>query len=376
MAWAEPRSNGLWRAVWRDELGRQRSKSGIRTRAAAMRYAGEQETLARRGDPTVTGRCPTWSEWRTRWERIRVVEASTVVTDQVRLDRHIEPRWGHVRLNAITRTQVQEWVNELVETAAWSSSKNPDRQIRNLSAATVERVFNLFRASLTAAVDAEEIPLHRNPCRGVELPQVGEGHERYLTRGEFWTVAHYLNEPYQTAASVLVGTGMRFGEFAGLHWQRVDLEQGRIDIVETWSPDAGEIKAYTKGKRRRSVPIPPWLTPILQAQLDRQGPSVDCGLPHAGTVRCRSGLVVPAPLGGAFDDKNFGRRQWATAVKLAGIGHVRLHDLRHTYASWLVQAGVSIQEVQRLLGHASITTTQKYAHLGRSQDDLVLAALA
>lgn len=376
MGWSEKLPNGLHRAVWRDESGRKRSKSGIKSAAAAVRYAGEQESKSRRGEPTVAGRCPTWGEWRQTWEQLRVVEASTTKTDQVNIGRHIAPRWDNVRLNAITRSQVQIWVNELTATVAWSSSKDPDREERTLSPATVERVFNLFRASMTAAVDTDEIPLHRNPCRGVDLPTVGEGHERFLTWDEFWTVAHFLNEPYRTAAILLVGTGMRFGEFAGLHWQRVNLEQRRIDIVETWEDELGAIKPYTKGKRRRSVPIPPWLLPVLQAQRDVHAAADTCGLKHTGTVHCRSGLVVPAVQGGPFDSHNFGRRQWAAAVSLSKVGHCRLHDLRHTYASWLVQAGVSIQMVQGLLGHAAITTTMKYAHLGRSQDDLVMAALS
>jgi integrase len=76
-----------------------------------------------------------------------------------------------------------------------------------------------------------------------------------------------------------------------------------------------------------------------------------------------------------LDAHNFGRRQWATAVGLAGVDHVRLHDLRHTTASWLVQAGITLQEVQRILGHASIVTTGRYSHLGDSQDAAVRAAL-
>lgn len=372
MGWAEQLPSGLWRACWRDDRGKQRSKSGIRSKPAAERYAGEQESKARRGDPTNTGRCPTWGEWSKEWLQLRVVEASTAETDQARIDRYLQSHWGDVRLNRITRAHVQAWVNDLGETFARNTSKKENAEPRLLAAASVTRIYSLFAASMSAAVDAEEIPLSASPCRRIELPTPGEGHERYLTHAEFDAIAHFLNEPYRSAAEVLVRTGMRFGEFAGLHWQRVDLTAGRIDVIETWDPASGTIKPYTKGKRRRWVPISATLRTVLEAQIDRIG---SCGLPHAGTVRCRSGLVVPAPKGGAFDDHNFGRRQWATAVKLAGIDHVRLHDLRHTCASWLVQDGVPIQEVQRILGHASIVTTMRYAHLGRTQDELVLAAL-
>jgi integrase len=376
MPWAEQRENGLWRAVWRDERGHKRSKSGIKSEAAAMRYAGEQESKARRGDPTGAGRCPTWDEWSKQWVRLRVVEASTAETDKARIDRYLKPHWGEVRLNRITRTMVQAWVNQLGETFARNPSKKDDVEPRLLSAASVARIYNLFASSMSAAVDAEEIPLSASPCRRIELRPPGEGHERYLTRGEFDAIAFHLNEPYKTAAEVLVRTGMRFGEFAGLHWHRVDLVGGRVDVLETWDPASGTIKPYTKGKRRRWVPIGAKLRKVLEQQIDRIGdPAASCELPHAGTVRCRSGLVVPAPMGGALDDHNFGRRQWADAVALAGVDHVRLHDLRHTYASWLVQDGVSIQEVQRILGHASIVTTMRYAHLGQSQDELVLRAL-
>lgn len=254
MAWAERLPNGLWRAVWRDDLGRKRSKSGIRSEAATRRFAGEQESRARRGDAIAAGRCPTWGEWLERWRRLRRVEASTVENDESRIRRHLLPQWGTVRLNKITRADVQIWVNELSETLAHSSSRQPDRETRAVSAGTVERIYNLFSSSMSAAALDDTVPLAISPCRGIELPIPGEGHERYLTRTEFDHIAHHLNEPYRTAACLLVGTGMRFGEFAGLHWQRVDMIAGRIDIVETWDPSSGTIKPYTKGKHRALGP--------------------------------------------------------------------------------------------------------------------------
>lgn len=380
MPWPEQLPSGKWRACWRDEHGRQRSKSGFTREELAKRYAGEQESRARRGELTADGRAPKWDDWRDTWLARRRVEPSTAQQDQIRIDRYLTPHWSGIRLNKIAREDVQEWVNDLAVTPRHDGRKNRDDEEEPavLAPATVERIYRLFSASMKAAVDDRRIPLTVNPCKGVKVDEAAPGHERYLTWAEFWLIHHHLNEPYRTMAAVLVGSGMRFGELAGLHWQRVDLAAGMIDVVETWDPASRTIKPYPKGKgkSRRSVPIPAWLTPVLEEQLDRAGPpAAQCGLKHRSGARCRSGLVVRAPEGGALDGHNVGRRDWATACDDSGVGHVRLHDLRHTYASWLVQAGVSLQEVQRLLGHRSITTTQRYAHLGSSQHGRVLAAL-
>lgn len=376
MPWVEKLPSGKWRGGWRDDTGRKRSRSGFRTRPAALRFAGEQESKARRGDPSFVARAPTWGDWRDQWLAARRVEASTAKQDSVRVGRYLTPRWDGQRLNRITRREVQAWVNELLDTPAYRQrvSDDEDDGPRTLSPATVDRIYRLFSASMKAAVLDGKIAA--SPCVGITIPTAAPGHERYLTRAEFDLIAYRLREPWRSMALVLVGTGMRFGEAAGLHWQRVDLAAGLIDIVETWDPASGTVKGYPKGKSRRSVPIPGWLRETLEALIDRQGePGHSCGLRHSSSVRCRSGLVIPAPEGGAMDGHNFGRRDWADAVVLAGVGHVRLHDLRHTYASWLVQDGISLQEVQRLLGHASIVTTQRYAHLGTSQHARTLAAL-
>lgn len=76
-----------------------------------------------------------------------------------------------------------------------------------------------------------------------------------------------------------------------------------------------------------------------------------------------------------MDGHNFGQRDLHVAAELAGVAPLRLHDARHSYASWLRQAGVALEEIQRLLGHASSVTTQRYAALGESQYDQILAAL-
>lgn len=381
MAWPERLPNGKYRAVWRDAQGRTRSKSGFTQAAAAKRFGGEQESKARRGEASSDGRAPTWGTWRDEWQALRVAEASTTRTDQDRINLHLTPYWSHRRINRITRADVQAWVNELTRgTTAQAIRKPredddrpPQKPPRTLSPATVDRIYRLFSGSMKQAVLHGR--LGANPCVGVRLPPIAPGHERYLTRAEVDLVLFHLSEFYKPVVTLLAGTGLRFGELAGLHWQRVDLAAGQIHVLESWDGRSHTVKGYPKGKRGRQVPIASWVRKALEQQLDAGGDAATCGLRHSSTTRCRSGLVVPAMKGGAIDGHNFGRREWAHAVELAGIGPTRLHDLRHTYASWLVQDGVPLQEVQRLLGHASITQTQRYAHLGTSQHERVLAAL-
>lgn len=373
MAWSEQLPNGTWRGFWYDADGRKRSKSGFATEKKAHDHATWVEQQIKRGEKVDSGRCPTWGQWCRTWQARRVVEPSTAQQDAIRIDRYLTPYWGGQRLNKIRRGDVQAWVNQLAVTPRYGRDADDPQP---LSPSTVTRIFHLFSASMKAAALDETVPILASPCVGVKLPRSAPGHERFLTRTEFDLIADNLNQPYRVMAQILVGTGMRFGELAGLHWQRIDLTHGLIDIVETWDPAARRIKSYPKGHGRRSVPIPAWLRPGIESLLDQlEDSSVPCGLPHAAGARCRSSLVLTAPAGGPLDAHNIGKRYWAPAVAQAGIDACRLHDLRHTYASWLVQDGVSLQEVQRLLGHASITTTQRYAHLGATQHERVLAAL-
>jgi integrase len=356
--WTEPRPDGSYRAGWRDAAGRQRRKSGFRREADARRYAGEQESRARRGEVVLSGRSITWGEWCDHWLTLRQVEPSTSSSDAARLRAHVRPRWDGVRLNRITREDVQAWANDLSRAG--------------LAPATVVRVFHLLSASLVDAVKYGRLAV--SPAEHVDLPAATPGHERYLTRAELDVILEHLNEPYRSMAALLAGTGLRFGELAGLHWQRVDLGERLLSVVEVYDSTEREIKPYPKsGSRKvRSVPLASWVAEILDALPRTPGP---CGVPHRSGVACRSGLVLPAPRGRALDERNVRPRHWVPAVRAAGVGPTRLHDLRHTCASWLVQSGRTLQEVAEILGHESITTTMRYAHLSSARYDLARAAL-
>ena len=353
MPWTEELPGGTFRGCWRDDAGRKRSRSGFTQKARALRFAGEQESLTRKGLAAYQGRSVTWGAWCEKWCTLRLVERTTSGSDDDRINRWLLPRWGNVPLARITHDEVQAWVGELAE---------------DMAPASVHKVYGLLRSSLKAAVRSGQLAV--TPCTDIELPVVPPSDERFLTRTEFDTVAHHLDEPYRTAAILLVGTGMRFGEMAGLHWHRVDLTGMTIDVQETW--DGERIKSYPKGRRKRRVPLPGW---VADAILAYPSTAKDCGLPHDRGSRCRSGLVIRAPRGGPLNARNMLRRHWAPAVARAGFDHARQHDLRHSTASWLIQDGASLTAVAALLGHSETTVTQRYAHLAGTHMDRVRAIL-
>lgn len=372
MPFVEQRPNGTWRARWRDSDGRKHSKDGLATRAAAMRVAGQQEYAARKaGSDVAAGKSPTWGDWCARWLAVRKVEPSTAEADRMRIERYLQPRWGHVRLAKITRPDVQAWVNELTVTD--SARGTP------LSGASVRLIFRLFSKSMREAV--RDGVLDSSPCTQIVQPMRAEGVERFLTRAEVDAIVHYLHAGprmstiYRAAIVVLSETGLRFGELAGLHWWRVDLEHGLLHVQEVWDTRAGRIKGYPKSQRGRAVPLSDRALAAFDAlrPITSTGRS-SCGLPHS-VGRCRSPLVFTTTAGTPLDANNFRERNWAAACQRAGVHDARLHDLRHTYASWLVQNGVPIQEVARLLGHSSVVVAERYARLSTSQHTLVLAAL-
>jgi integrase len=217
-------------------------------------------------------------------------------------------------------------------------------------------VLNVFVSSMSAAVDAELIDA--NPALRIKLPPMPESRKVYFTPAQYDAILEHVEDDDDKAIlDFLVGTGARFGEMAGLHDHNYFDDDQKVLLADVW--DGHQIKPYTKNRKRRWVPVLPWVMSRVNV---RRTPS--CGLQHK-TGACRSGLVFQARKGGPLDDRNFSRRVWEPAIRKAGLSDLNptLHDLRHTYASWLLQGGVKIERVSELLGHASLSTTQIYAHL-------------
>ena len=354
MAWTERLPSGRWRGGYRLPDGRIRSAGTFDHKEAARRAAVEAEAKVLRPgwrDPRLADL--PWSAWHDTWWPGRGIEPETRRNEASMVANHVMPAWGDVAVGNITRPGVQAWATALAATA---------------SPATARRILNILVSSLTAAVDAGLITA--NPAVRIKLPPVGEGRQVFLTRDQYARLRGEIPRQHDRALlDFLVGTGARIGEARGFHLHNLDLVNGRVYIVDT--TDGVESKPYPKGRRARWVPLLQWMVDELEV------PAAEpCPLVHRDG-RCRSGLLFRTLEGAVVDDRNFTRRVLQPALARAGLGDVgaTLHDLRHTYASWLVQDGVPLSRVAELLGHASTRTTEIYAHFAPATGSDIASAM-
>lgn len=373
MAWTVKTSAGKYLGKYRGPDKKVRTVEGgpfIHKREAereAARAEAESRSLGWR-DPQAAGR--TWREWCEQWWPSRGVAASTDRSDAGRRDNHLMPRWGDVPLIDITRQDVKDWAAALRD--------GPDGD-GGLAPATVIQVVGLLSRSLRGAVDAEVLPY--NVADKLKLPKPAPGKERFLTREQVFKLLAELDGVHLAMTKLLVGTGMRWGEAAGLHRDRVHPDRRVVDVIEAFDSTAYKVSPLPKDKQIRTVPVPEWIDLSTLEQDDerdegderREDNAGTCGYDHT-EGHCPGPLLLTTKSGTILDYWNF-QKVFSAAVARAKIGHVRIHDLRHTYASWLLQNGRSLAEVGDLLGHASPLTTQRYARLGEIASQDVLDAL-
>jgi integrase len=184
-----------------------------------------------------------------------------------------------------------------------------------------------------------------NPATLVKnpTPKPGEIHG-FESWDELDAIADELDGVYGPLVIFLAGTGVRPEEGFGAEWPDVDLKRRVLRVRRGFAK--GRLKEYGKTTgSRRAVP----LRARVVAALER--------LPH------QRGILFPASEGGRIEINNFRHRQWTPALAAAGIDHRRIYDLRHTYASWSLAAGVDIFTLARRMGTSVKMIDQTYGHL-------------
>ncbi|MFH5825014.1 tyrosine-type recombinase/integrase [Georgenia sp. AZ-5] len=242
-------------------------------------------------------------------------------------------------LDAITPAVVAGWVNGLERAGA--------------SGKTIKNKHGFLSGVLEGAV--RDGHLSANPCKHTRLPRTLQRDEMtFLTPGEFAVLADAVPAYWRPLVTTLVGTGLRVSEATALQVQDVDLDNGTVRVVRAWkraTDGTGWRLGPPKSKKsRRTVALSTQVRDLLVPLVDGRAPGEFLFTNRAGR---------PVRLNTWF------KGVWQPALKRAHLGKpLRIHDLRHTCASWLIAGGLDLLTVQYTLGHESLTTTSdRYGHL-------------
>ncbi|WP_282753958.1 integrase [Desulfuromonas thiophila] len=259
--------------------------------------------------------------------------------------REMRAEFGTVRLSALNLAAVENWKAKLL------SEPRPGRKSQTtrgpLAVASVNRHLACFKHMLRKGFDWELITRETfdRLCR-VKLDREENARLRFLSPEESARLIDCAAPHLRPLLIAALNTGCRKGELLGLTWDRVDLRHGFIRLTQT------------KSGKPREIPINATFREVLERLPRNINPA---------------GLVFVNPDTGAkYHDL---KRSFATACRRAGIHDFTFHDLRHCFASQLVMSGVDLTSVSRLLGHASLTMTLRYAHLAPDHLQSAVAVL-
>jgi integrase len=278
----------------------------------------------------------------------RPKKASTIDTDRSNIESHIKPLIGKRPIRSITKNDVERMQQDIVggKTATKGAGTRPrGRSIVKGGPSTAARSVKVLGAVYTYAIEKKGL-LKENPVNGVVVTETKD-RERFLTTEELARLGHTLdacqkegvNPTAIAAIRALIFTGARKNEILGLRWKWCDFERRQIRLPES-KTDA------------KTIPLGAPALDLLSSLPRIQG----------------NPFVFPATSG---DGHFIGLRKiWENIRARAGLDDVRIHDLRHSFASVAVAGGDSLYLVGKVLGHRQAKTTEKYAHL---RDDPVLA---
>lgn len=321
-----------------------------RTADAALRDVLDQ---ARRGTlagmvrtgATIDDACDEYLRW---IEHDKARKPSTVGDYRATLKSHVRPAFGPRPIESLTTEELEQWIADLREEGKYSSR-------------TLQKVVVILHGVLERARKKWGLPM--NPLTGIDRPRPAARLEiDVLEPAEVMQLVEAAeNESDSALFATAAFTGLRQGELIALRWQDIDFAAATIRVTRAFTHGA---LTTPKSNKSRAVP----LAPDVAARLRRLHAAQ--GAPPA------SALVFPGPAGDFQVARMLGRR-FVRALENAGLRRLRFHDLRHTFGTRMV-AHVDLLELREMMGHASITTTERYLHYKPRNElaDKVAAAFA
>lgn len=322
-------ADGTWRVTVR--FGGRRVSKNFRTAEQARHF--EAKVRLAKEAPTAPASKVSFGNFADRWllEYSAVEKAeSSRIEDKWAVERYLKPLWAKRRLSTL----------EADDMTALKVSLKARINAETLSTKSANNILGIAKKIVRTAKQWKVIPVY--PWDGVSKFKLVEQKFRYWTVGEvsrFVEAARFRRPEIADMVLFAANTGMRLGEIRGLTWDAVNLDHRMIEVGATYDTKLRKRFERTKNGRIGHVPMNDQVVRLLA----RRAKSSEF-------VFDRSAMADPYAC--------FTRLQ-ATL----GLKPIRFHDLRHSFASNLVAAGVDLYTVQRLMRHSTIAMTERYAHL-------------
>jgi|SRR3990167_4473754 len=293
-------------------------------RKQSVKEGKQPEIVKRIANHTFNELVSEYAKWAERQKSFR--------KSKIYLIKQLGETFGNIPLRRFTSMLLEQF-----QTAKLNMGRKP---------ATANRLIATLSHMFTKAVDwgmvEEEI---QKRIRKVKLLPENNRRLRYLSRGECQELIDSCDKHLKPIVITALNSGMRKGEILGLKWDNVDLKAGFILLNQE----------QTKNSERKEIPINKTLRETLEG------------------ITSQFEYVFVNPLSGQrYSDV---KRSFTSALKKSGIKDFHFHDLRHTFASHLVMAGIDLVTVKELLGHKDLKMTLRYSHLSPSHKLKAVATL-
>ena len=341
MAKVRKRGNSYFLDFYDDQGERQRlSMPKGTTKKVAQDKLDDIRRQLREGTYMAPCKIPTFKEVAQEWleHKKMNLRASTWTVYEGHTRNHFK-EFDHLYINRITTQMVEKFISE--------------RQAQGMNLNTLKKILVSMGQIFFLAVKRGYCI--KNPVSEADRPR-GQGGEkegesiRILPPNQISKLLEQVGKPkYKMLFSLAIFSGARQGELLGLKWSDIDWENSQIHIQRTFNNQAF-FDTKTKGSNRKIDIGPTTIKALKEWKLACPPGELD--------------LVFPTEKGTPMNHNNMVNRYFRPALKAAGIEQIRFHDMRHTYASLLIEQGENIKYIQTQLGHSTPTVTLNvYAHL-------------